>query len=46
MGHVSAREVFVFGVWMTLVAFAVVFAVAIPWWGLVGEPLALPFRFP
>lgn len=41
MGHVSAREVFTFGLWMTLVAFAVVFAVAIPWWTLVGEPLRM-----
>ncbi len=39
MGHLGVREIFLFGVWMTLVAFFVVFAVAIPWWGLVGEPL-------
>ena len=38
-GHLSAAEIFRFGLWMTLLAYAVVLAVAIPYWGLVGEPL-------
>lgn len=42
LGYLDAREIFVFGVLMTLVAFAVVFIVAIPWWELVGEPLKVP----
>ena len=41
-GHLSAPEIFRFGVWMTLVAFVVVLAVALPYWGAVGEPLRLP----
>ena len=38
-GFLSAPEIFRFGVWMTLVAFVVVIAVAIPYWTAVGEPL-------
>jgi anion transporter len=38
-GHLSAPEIFRFGVWMTLVAYLVVLAVALPYWVLVGEPL-------
>jgi len=38
-GFLSAPEIFRFGVWMTLMAFLVVLAVALPWWSLVGEPL-------
>jgi len=38
-GHVSAGEVLKFGVWMTLVGWLAILAVALPWWGLVGEPL-------
>ena len=38
-GHLTAGEIFRFGVWMTVLAFAVVLAVAIPYWRLVGEPL-------
>jgi solute carrier family 13 (sodium-dependent dicarboxylate transporter), member 2/3/5 len=38
-GHVSAREIFRFGLWMTLLGWAVVLFVALPWWSLVGEPL-------
>lgn len=41
-GHLSAAEIFRFGIWMTLVAYLVVLAVAVPYWGLVGEPLRLP----
>jgi len=38
-GYLTAPEIFRFGVWMTLIAFAVVLAVALPWWQAVGEPL-------
>jgi len=38
-GHVSAAEILKFGVWMTLVGWLAILAVALPWWGLVGEPL-------
>jgi solute carrier family 13 (sodium-dependent dicarboxylate transporter), member 2/3/5 len=38
-GHVSAGEVLKFGLWMTLVGWLAILAVALPWWGLVGEPL-------
>jgi di/tricarboxylate transporter len=39
-GHVTAGEVFRFGLWMTLVGWVTVLAVALPWWSLVGEPLS------
>jgi di/tricarboxylate transporter len=38
-GYLSAPEIFRFGVWMTLIAFVVVLAIAIPYWTAVGEPL-------
>jgi solute carrier family 13 (sodium-dependent dicarboxylate transporter), member 2/3/5 len=38
-GHVSAGEVLRFGLWMTLVGWVAILAVALPWWALVGEPL-------
>jgi anion transporter len=38
-GHVSAGEILKFGLWMTLVGWVAILAVALPWWGLVGEPL-------
>jgi anion transporter len=38
-GYLSAPEIFRFGVWMTLIAFVVVLAVALPYWAAVGEPL-------
>jgi di/tricarboxylate transporter len=38
-GHVSAGEMLKFGLWMTLVAWVAILLVALPWWGLVGEPL-------
>jgi anion transporter len=38
-GHLSAPEIFRFGLWMTLVAYVVVLAVALPYWAMVGEPL-------
>ena len=40
-GYLTAPEIFRFGVWMTLVAFAVVLAVALPYWNAIGEPLAV-----
>ncbi|MEE8302715.1 MAG: SLC13 family permease [Candidatus Tectomicrobia bacterium] len=38
-GHLTAMEIFRFGLWMTVVAFLVVLVVALPYWALVGEPL-------
>jgi anion transporter len=38
-GYLSAPEIFRFGVWMTLIAFVVVIAVALPYWSAVGEAL-------
>lgn len=38
-GHLSAPEIFRFGIWMTLLAALVVLAVALPYWSAVGEPL-------
>jgi anion transporter len=38
-GHVSAGEILRFGLWMTLVGWVAILAVALPWWALVGEPL-------
>jgi sodium-dependent dicarboxylate transporter 2/3/5 len=40
-GHLTAYEILCFGLWMTLVAFLVVVAVAVPYWGWVGMPLRL-----
>ncbi|HSE06783.1 MAG TPA: SLC13 family permease [Methylomirabilota bacterium] len=39
-GHLSAGEIFGFGLLMTALAALVVLAVAVPYWALVGEPLA------
>ena len=41
-GHVSAGEILRFGLWMTLVGWVAIVAVALPWWTLVGQPLRLP----
>jgi len=38
-GHLSSAEIFSFGVWMTLVAYVVILAVALPYWAMVGVPL-------
>jgi sodium-dependent dicarboxylate transporter 2/3/5 len=38
-GHLTAAEIFRFGVWMTALAALVVLAVALPYWTLIGEPL-------
>jgi di/tricarboxylate transporter len=38
-GHLSAPEIFRFGLWMTLLAALVVLTVALPYWGAIGEPL-------
>jgi sodium-dependent dicarboxylate transporter 2/3/5 len=40
-GYLSAPEIFRFGVWMTLIAFAVVLVVALPYWSAVGEKLGV-----
>jgi di/tricarboxylate transporter len=42
LGHLTAPEIFRFGLWMTLIAFAVVLGVALPYWALVGQPLVVP----
>ncbi len=38
-GHVSAGEILRFGLWMTALAYVVVLFVALPYWGLAGQPL-------
>jgi solute carrier family 13 (sodium-dependent dicarboxylate transporter), member 2/3/5 len=38
-GHLTAPEIFRFGVWMTLLAALVVVAVALPYWVAIGVPL-------
>ena len=38
-GHLTAPEIFTFGLWMTLLAAVVVLGVALPYWGFVGEPI-------
>ncbi len=40
-GFLSAPEIFRFGLVMTLVAYLIVLAVALPYWAIVGEPLRL-----
>jgi di/tricarboxylate transporter len=40
-GHVSAGEFLRFGLWMTLVGWLAILAVALPWWALIGEPLRM-----
>lgn len=39
-GHLTAGEIFRFGLLMTALAALVVLAVALPYWALLGEPLA------
>jgi len=38
-GHVGAGEILRFGLWMTLVAYATILLVALPYWRALGEPL-------
>ncbi len=38
-GHLTAPEVFRFGLGMTIVAYTVVFVVALAYWAVLGEPL-------
>lgn len=38
-GHLTAPEIFTFGVWMTVLAALVVLAVALPYWVAIGVPL-------
>jgi anion transporter len=40
-GYLRAGEIFRFGIWMTVVAFLVVIAVAVPYWTALGEPLQM-----
>ncbi|MCX5826317.1 MAG: SLC13 family permease [Deltaproteobacteria bacterium] len=40
-GHLTAAEIFRFGLWMTLAAYLVVLFVALPYWQAVGEPLRI-----
>ena len=40
-GYLSAPEIFRFGVWMTMIAIAVVLAIALPYWSAVGESLRI-----
>jgi di/tricarboxylate transporter len=39
-GHVTAGEIFRFGLWMTLVGWVTTLLVALPWRSLAGEPLS------
>ena len=39
-GHVSAADVFRFGIWMTLVAYVAILFVALPYWTLIGRGFA------
>jgi len=38
-GYLTAAEIFRFGLLMTVAAFIVILAVALPYWSMVGEPL-------
>jgi anion transporter len=38
-GHVGAGEIFRFGLWMTVVAYATILLVALPYWSVIGTPL-------
>jgi len=38
-GHVSAGEIVRFGLWMTGLAYLVIFFAALPYWALIGQPL-------
>ena len=38
-GFLSAEEIFRFGITMTVVAYLIVFGIALPYWSAIGEPL-------
>ncbi len=38
-GHLTASEIFRFGLWMTLIAYIVVLTIALPYWALADLPL-------
>jgi di/tricarboxylate transporter len=40
-GHVTAGEILRFGLWMTAMAYVAILLVALPYWTLLGEPLAM-----
>jgi di/tricarboxylate transporter len=40
-GYLGVGEIFAFGVIMTVVAYIIVFGIALPYWALAGEPLSL-----
>lgn len=40
-GHLTAAEIFRFGLWMTFAAYLAVLFVALPYWRVVGEPLRI-----
>jgi di/tricarboxylate transporter len=40
-GYLGVGEIFGFGVIMTVVAYIIVFGIALPYWALAGEPLSL-----
>jgi len=45
-GHVTAGEILRFGLWMTAVAYVAILLVALPYWTLLGEPLAMTVSGP
>ena len=40
-GHVTAGDVLRFGLWMTLVAYVTILAIAVPYWALLGYSIAI-----
>jgi hypothetical protein len=40
-GYLGVGEIFGFGVVMTVVAYIIVFGIALPYWTFAGEPLSL-----
>jgi anion transporter len=41
-GHVTAREILMFGIWMTLVAYVAILFIALPYWSFLGQGLRAP----
>ena len=40
-GHLSAAEIFRFGLWLTCIAYGVILLVALPYWAAIGGPLVI-----